>query len=189
MIRKMLLLVGSALALVAVAIPAAASAAEWNEPGSYHYTGHLVATLGGTGGPEFTCDATAMVNFSNNAESGEAEGEVEEADIIETNPNCHAVFPSLGGFTCTITSGSLSAGHVSITGTTGVAIENAGFVNGLEGCPVIEEAKASGTLTGTFSNADSCIRFSDSPHLVTPALTPVLVDGKLCPTTGSPQLV
>src|SRR3954453_11793887 len=122
-IKKMLVLAASAMALVDFAAPAAASADSWTEEGMFHLTGHLTFTLGGTGGPEFTCDVTATVELSNNEETGEAEGEVESATGAGGTAGCHALLS--GVITCSISAVTLTGGHISTNATTRVQLEEA----------------------------------------------------------------
>src|SRR3954452_223076 len=189
-IKKMLILAASAMALVAFAAPAAASADSWNEEGMFHLTGHLNATVGGTGGPEFTCDVTATVNLFNSEETGEAEGEVESATGAGGTAGCHGIFGG-GALTCEISEVFLTGGHISVDATTGVHVEEASFLDILPGCAATEKAGAAGDLTGQFSNEDHCIHYADSGDLATIIGGEVvrgLVDGKLCPTEGNLEL-
>jgi hypothetical protein len=188
-IKKMLVLAASAMALVAFAAPAAASADSWSETGMFHLTGHLNATVPAIGA-EFTCDVTATVNLFNNEETNEAEGEVESATGAGGTEGCHGIFGG-GALTCGISNVFLTGGHISVDATTGVHVAEASFFDILPGCVATEEAGAAGDLTGQFSNADHCIHYENSGDLVTVIegnVVPVFVDGKLCPTEGSLEL-
>jgi len=189
-IKKMLVLAASAMALVAFAAPAAASADSWTEEGMFHLTGHLTFTLGGTGGPEFTCDVTATVELSNNEETGEAEGEVESATGAGGTEGCHGIFGG-GALTCSMSEVFLTGGHINVDATTGVHVEEFSLLYIMPGCAATERAGWAGDLTGQFSNADHCIHYADSGDLATIIggnVVPVLVDGKLCTTEGSLEL-
>jgi hypothetical protein len=183
--KKMLLLAASAMALVAFTAPSAASAAEWNATGMRHLQGTLNATLP-SAGAEFTCEATATVNLSN--AGGVASATVEEFNILAPATGCHGVFhlppPFPPTITCAITAAIGSAGAITTSGTE-VTIEEAGFENLLEGCPVTEVAAASGTVTGTFNNATHCLEFANTPGLETPTEAQVLLDGSVCDTAGT----
>jgi hypothetical protein len=188
-IKKMLVLAASAMALVAFAAPAAASADSWNTPAMYHLTGHLNATVPAAEA-EFTCDVTATVNLFNNEVTEQAEGEVESATGAGGTEGCHGVF-SGGALTCGISEVFLTGGHITTDATTGVHVEEASFRDILPGCVATEEAGAAGDLTGQFSNKDHCIHYENSGDLLTIIkgnVVEVFVDGKLCPTEGSLEL-
>ena len=187
-IKKMLLLAASAMALVAFAAPAVASADQWyTDPGNVTVTedhfwlhGHLNATVPALGA-ELTCDITAHITINNGG--GHANVEIDEVVLDAPAAGCHGVFG--GVLTCEITAGVAGAGEVHVNGTS-LEVTNAFFLNELEGCAATEEAGASGTLTGTFNNATSCVDFANSGDMTVPGLgAAVFVDGSLCDETGT----
>jgi hypothetical protein len=188
MLKKLTMLAMAVGAFAAFAVPATASADVWNEPGEYHFEGHLNATVPALG-LEFTCDVTAVVHAEN---TPTATGQVTELNALTGNPNCHMVQPA-SATTCTITGAVLGAGGiVAATGETGVQIAEASFLNELEGCKVTPIAEAKGTATGTWNNNGSCIEFNKDPHLVTTLPITGLaleLDGKLCTTEGEELLL
>jgi hypothetical protein len=188
-IKKMLVLAASAMALVAFAAPAAASADSWSETGMFHLAGHLNFTIPAQGA-NYTCDVTATVNLFNNEETNEAEGEVESATGAGGTEGCHGIFGG-GALTCGISNMFLTGAHISVDATTGVHVEEFSLFYILPGCVASEEAGWAGDLTGQFSNADHCIHYENSGDLVTVIegnVVPVFVDRKLCPTEGSLEL-
>jgi hypothetical protein len=183
MLKKLTMLAMAVGALAAFAVPATASADVWNEPGEYHFEGHLNVTVPAAG-LEFTCDVTARVHLEN---TPTATGQVTELNALTGNPNCHMVQPATTT-TCAITGMAMNAGAlVAATGATGVQITEAGYFLEMQGCPVTPIMAAEGTATGTWNNNGSCIEFHKDPHLVTTLPITGLaleLDGKLCTTEG-----
>jgi hypothetical protein len=189
MLKKMMLLAAAVTALVAFAAPAAASADQWYTDtlggeetvteDEVHFQGTLTATAPGTA---LTCGVTAVVDVSN--PGGVATGETTSAAILAPATGCQGVFGG-GLFSCPITNGIASAGHINVaTGATGVEIEEASFIDFFPStCPAGTVIAAEGPLTGTWNNTGSCIEFSNDGDLETPTGTAVTVDGRLCETT------
>jgi hypothetical protein len=187
--KKMLALAASVMALVAFATTSPASAAKWNATGMRHLQGTLNATIPLPSGDEFTCEVTATVNLSN--AGGVASATTEEFNILAPATGCHGVFPLPPPFppeiTCAITAATGLAGAITTSGTE-VTVEEAGFENLLEECPVTTKAEASGTVTGTFNNTTHCLHFANTPGLETSVGGEVFLDGDVCDTAKTLEL-
>ena len=197
-LKKLMLLLGAAMALAAFAAPAAQANPEWYTTmtggsdttiGTTTATGHTVeftgelasTAVGGNvvGGP---CGVHAHATLWNGPNG--ATGEVHSLTI--TFPCAASSF----GAPCEIEEAfsSFEEGAWPIEATTGaenVSVEGANFTNVYKGCPVIPNGvpiKAEGTATGTYNNTTTCIDFNESGDLEG-ASGEVTLDGSLCETT------
>jgi hypothetical protein len=182
-IKKMLVLLGAAMALVAFAAPAMAQAEDkWSIEGESELTGTLTSTSGALA---VTCEVHAVVDFWN-----ETTATAEVTSFVITAATCKTTVDKFG---CTIkTAGPIGAPwHVDVaTGEGGINITEAGFFNeftgtncALVGIPAGVALPATGDATGTWNNATSCIDFNESGDLVG-VKGEVLLDGSVCASNG-----
>jgi hypothetical protein len=201
-IKKMLVLLGAAMALVAFAAPAVAQADQWYtdhegqetllggstaEADEVELTGDLTSTSGGLA---VTCTVHAIVDLWN--ENGAATGEVTTFTI--TAPSCKS---NIDKFGCTIkNAGPIGLSwHVDVeTGEGGIVITEAGFFNeytgancALVGIPTGVQIPASGDATGTWNGTTHCIDFNESGDLEG-AKGEVILDGSICGTSPTTTL-
>jgi len=197
-IKKMLMLLGMALAAVAFAAPAMAQADVWVTDGGevgestetadeVTFSGSLTATAGPLHfGP---CNVESNVDAWN--EEGEATGEATNLTIKTPCP----VSLTVGGtpiVVCEIVQAGPQTAfpwHVDVATNeigagTDVAITGASFFNITKGCPegVPGAVAAKGTATGDWDNTAGagCITFNNDGDLEAPTGAAVLLDGKLC---------
>lgn len=197
-LKKIALLAVSAMALLAFAIPAVASADQWYTGAETitedHFTldGELLASAPEVAGGTTLgfCPVEADVTFTN--PGGSATAEVSELRIDSTPEECIA--EAAGGLIkCDITAaGGLGPypWHVDVaTGEDGIEITGAGFFNIFPaGCPLGEGVTASGTATGTWSNESHCIEFNEDGDLEAPSGAKVFVTGAVCDTSETLEL-
>jgi hypothetical protein len=198
MLKKMMLLAGMALALVAFAAPAIAQADEWvtddtgdtignstAEADEVEFTGSLASTSGPVqSGP---CQVHALVDVWN--EEGSATAEVTNFTITTHCPVTSPLPIIPPGCTLAKASSEGFPWHTHINNETGVAITGAHFKNTYAGCspPLPESVTAVGTATGQFVNrttgetTEGCIVFNNSGDLQTvPGGGNVFIDGEVC---------
>ena len=212
MLKKMMLLAMALGALVAFAVPAAASASTWDtfeepvgestaEGDEVHFSGTLSSTKSGL---KISCDATANTVLWNDPEQGAVgEATLSLLNHHEETVGC-TVAVNVGGGTyadingCHVTPSSSGENWTITTSGDTVAIEGANFVNQFSGCTSIgipdgAKAEASGTATGTVTTkagfeGRECIVFNESGDMEDASHVAVLIDGYLCPTEPGLEL-
>jgi hypothetical protein len=201
-IKKMLVLLGAAMALVAFAAPAVAQADQWYtdhegqetllgsstaEADEVELTGSLKSTSGGL---SVNCTVHAIVDLWN--ENGAATGEVTSFTITATT-----CVTNVDGLGCTIKNAGAEnlPWHVDVeTGANGIIITEAGFFNeftgtncALVGIPTGVHISAAGDATGTWNTSTHCIDFNESGDMEG-AKGEVLLDGSVCGTSPTTTL-